>query len=199
MLFAVLAWPVAVRRRATALARGSCHGRSAPCVGAISYPVGYALIARSLGGIGGLVNYFGATQQALGVMSSTLDFGGRVAYAWHMVTSVTHNWWQYSMMFGTQTSVPGAPAKTLLLTAAPIALWLAAEARRTAGIHLRVTIACGASFFLLSLFFGSRLGGHHYIALLVLGYLGLALGIAALARTRDDAPPSAAFRRGWRR
>ncbi len=194
VLYAVLAWPAAPGAAQPRWPRLLPWAIGA-CAGAIAYPIGYALIARNLGGIGGLVDYFRTTQEALGAMSSSLDFAGRVAYAWHMVTSVTHNWWQYSMMFGTQASVPGAQAKTLLLTAAPVALWLAAEVRRTAGIHLRVMVACGVSFFVLSLAFGSRLGGHHYVALLVLGYLGLALGIAALARRREDAPPIA--RSAW--
>ena len=188
VLFAVLAWPAwsaqpgalpARWRRLLPWAVGAAAG-------AIAYPIGYALIAWSLGSLGGLVDYVRDTQQALGVMRSPLGFAGRVANGWHMVTSVTHNWWHHSMMFGVQASVPGAQAKTLLLTAAPIALWLAAEARRTAGIYLRVTVACGVSFFLLSLVFGNRLGGHHYVSLLVLGYLGLALGIAALVGRRGD-------------
>jgi len=190
VLYAVLAWPPRSGAGEPRWPR-LLPWAAGVCLGAIVYPIGYALMARNLGGLGGLVQYLRETQAALGVMNSSLDLAGRVAYAWHMVTSVTHNWWQYSMMFGTPVSLPGAQAKTLLLTAAPVALWAAAEARRTADIHLRVTIACGVSFFLVSLVFGGRLGGHHYVSLLVLGYLGLALGIAALVRRRDGATPYA--------
>jgi len=194
VLFAVLAWPT------PSGVAGPHWRRIVPwtigmCLGASAYPIGYALVALHYGSLGGLLDYVVATQKALGVMQSSLDLGGRVAYAWHMVTSVTHNWWQYSMMFGAQASLPGAQTKTWLLTAVPIGLWLASEARRTAGIHLRVVIASGCSFFLLSLAFGSRLGGHHYAALLVLGYLGLALGTTALVRKRDDPAPS--WRCAW--
>jgi hypothetical protein len=36
------------------------------------------------------------------------------------------------------------------------------------------------SFFIVSLVFGSRLGGHHYVSLIVIGYAAWALSIAAI-------------------
>lgn len=189
VVYVVLAAPAAPREPLTPRWRRLWPWAIGVCIGAIGYPLGYALALGRLGGPTGFVAYLAETQRSLGVMNSTLGLGARLDFAWAMVTSITRNWWHHSMMFGGDpTSVPWAQAKTMLLTVAPIGLWLLAEARRNATLPLRATVACGVSFFALSLVFGNRLGGHHYTSLLVLGYVGLALGIAALVGAREGRP-----------
>jgi len=183
VLIAVLAWPSATAPRVAAPARLR-HWAFGVFLGAILYVVGYALIAREMGGIGGLIRYIRETQRALGALADPLGFVDRLAYAWRMIESMTHNWWHYNSMLHQYVSVPAAAAKTWLLTLVPLALWALAELMRLADARLRVTIGCIVSFFVVSLLFGGRLGGHHYAGLVVLGYLALALGIAALVHDR---------------
>jgi hypothetical protein len=64
-----------------------------------------------------------------------------------------------------------------------------AELRRKSTPLLRLVIVLPVSFFAISLLFGSRLGGHHYMSFLPLSYVALALGLAA---ARQDTSSSRA-------
>jgi hypothetical protein len=183
VLIAVLAWPAETAPRVAPPARLR-HWTFGVFLGAILYVIGYALIAREMGGIGGLFRYIRETQRALGALADPLSFIDRLAWAWRMIEAMTHNWWHHNSMLNQYVSVPAAVAKTWLLTIVPLALWALAEGLRRSDARLRVTIGCMVSFFAVSLVFGGRLGGHHYAGLVVLGYLALALGIAALVRDR---------------
>lgn len=198
LLIAVYAWPDRAGQGGGFSAR---WGRIWPwlrgvCLGAVLYPIGYALVVLRFKSVAGALEYVQELRQSLGVFKSELDLPGRLAYSWQMVEAVTHNWWHNSAMLGQWTPVPYAPLKTLLLTAAPIMLWIVAESRRTSDRYLRVTIASGVSFFLCSLIFGSRLGGHHYVSLLILGYVALALGLAAAMRP-NGATITSTWRAAW--
>ena len=99
----------------------------------------------------------------------------RLTNAWSLIEGILHNWWHHVLIFGEVESVPGAGLKTALLVALPIILLLAAIARRRVSDALRITVALVVSFFVVSLVFGTRLGGHHYVVLLPFFYAVLVL------------------------
>jgi hypothetical protein len=83
-------------------------------------------------------------------------------------------------MFGPLERLPFTSVKIALLVLFPPLVLLCAE---VAGQHkgfLRLAIALPVSFWLLSLPFGDRLGGHHYMSLLPVLYVAMAAAFAAV-------------------
>ena len=144
--------------------------------GLAGYWLGYGLIIYERGGFAGFWQFVIEQQSTLGAFKSSMPIGGRLVHAWEMVESVIHNWWHYTLMFGDVALVPGASVKTLLLVLLPLSLWGYAEWKGRATPVLRVLVAMFISFFAIALIFGNRLGGHHFIALLPVLYLTLAVG-----------------------
>ncbi len=144
-------------------------------LGTAPYIVGYLLLMRRVGGPRAFLDYYRQQAGALEVLSSGLTVPGRIGFAWDMLIGVVTNAWHHSMMFGEWVAVPGSPLKIALLIFAPVALWAFAEWRRNATGALRLVLAMPVAFFVVSLIFGSRLGGHHYVVLLPFLYAALAL------------------------
>lgn len=185
LLYALfLARPAAVRPAAAwlAVAAGMLVGGSA-------YIVGYALLARQLGGFPQLWAYFQETQRALNAFSEQPDLAARIAHVTATIQSVFGNWFHHTLMFGEHGEVPGAPYKTTLLLGVPLVLWARLEWRRAAPPLLRVLVVMIATYVGIGATFGTRLSGHHFMVLLPLAYAALAVGLAA----SSEAPPS------WRR
>jgi hypothetical protein len=67
--------------------------------------------------------------------------------------------------------------KTRLLLFLPFVLLVFAEVRKHSNRFLRVSVGMMVSFLLVALIFGGRLGGHHFVPLLVLSYLASAIGV----------------------
>ncbi len=141
------------------------------------YWLGYGLIIRERHGLRGFMAFVQEQQSALGVFNSAPSLAERVTNAWHLIEGVLHNWWHHMLIFGEPEPVPGAGLKTALLVALPIVLLLVAIARRRASDALRIAVALMVSFFVVSLVFGTRLGGHHYVVLLPFFYATLVLGL----------------------
>jgi len=162
--------------------------------GCAYYVLGYALVARKVGGgLSGFLAYLHESSTRLGAFPTTLSFGERVGAAASFVESVFTNDWHHRLMFGVPEP-PGFDApKMAVLVALPMLLLAYAEWRRQSTPLLRLAIALPISFFAISLLFGNRLGGHHYMSFLPLSYVALALGLVA---ARPGTPPSRAVASG---
>jgi hypothetical protein len=158
-------------------------------LGVAGYVLGYALIAREEGGLGALVDYLADQQRTLGIFASPLTPGERVRHVADMVAAVFGNGWHHALVFGEPGyRLPGTTARLFLLLGAPLALLAVAQWRGTATPLQRLVVALPPTFCLFALLFGGRLGGHHFVALLPLGYAGLALGLANVAAPLDAGP-----------
>jgi hypothetical protein len=158
-------------------------------VGGSAYLVGYALLARSMGGLTQTWDYFQQTQKALNAFSEQPDFSARVAHVAATIDSVFRNWFHHTLIFGEYDTVPAGRFKVALLLGGPLLLWARLEWRRQAPPLLRIFVALAVSFVTVALLLGTRLSGHHFMVLLPLSYGALVLGLAAMS-----APPPA-----WRR
>jgi hypothetical protein len=98
-------------------------------------------------------------------------------------------------MFNDYTPAPAATWKMVMLIGLPFVLWGIAEYRKTATDFLRLLLGLEISFFVVSLIFGNRLGGHHYVCLVPLSYAALAGTLVAAMRHRDA--PAPALRAPW--
>ena len=164
-------------------------------LGVAGYVLGYALIAREEGGLRALLAYVAEQQHALGAFASPMTPGERVRFVAEMVAGVFGNGWHHSLVFAEWNyRLPGTAARMLLLLAAPLALLAVAERRGTATPLQRLVVALAPTFCLFALAFGGRLGGHHFVSLLPLGYAALALGVAnaAVSTARGGGPARAA-------
>jgi hypothetical protein len=150
-------------------------------LGVAGYLLGYALIAREEGGLGALVAFVADQQRTLGAFASPMTLAERVRFVEDMVVGVFGNGWHHSLVFAEWGyHLPGTPARMLLLLGAPLVLLVIAESQRAATPLQRLVVALAPSFCLIALVFGGRLGGHHFVSLLPLGYAALALGAAGL-------------------
>jgi hypothetical protein len=160
-------------------------------LGVAGYLLGYALIAREEGGLHALARYVADQQRTLGAFASPMTLAERIRFVVDMVVGVFGNGWHHSLVFAEWNyQLPGTPARILLLLIAPVVLLVVAESQRTATPLQRLVVALAPSFCLIALAFGGRLGGHHFVSLLPLGYAALALGAASLgaASTRIRLP-----------
>ena len=150
---------------------------AAAAVGGACYPVGYALTVVQFGGFAAAWAYFQQTQQALQAFAGQPQFSERLAHVVEMVEAVVQNWAHHMLIFGEYTPLPGSGVKTALLAGGPVALWVCAEIRHRVGTLLRVLLTLIASFLVVSLIFGARLQGHHFVPLLPLAYAALAVAL----------------------
>ena len=162
--------------------------------GVAYYIVGYALVAKvSGGGIRGFLAFYSEYSSRLGAFASTQSLGERATTAWNFVHSVFTNAWHHSLMFGSLEPMRAWTLKIAVLLCAPVLLLLAAELRGRASGLLRLAVALPMTFFAVSLIFGERLGGHHYMSLLPVSYVALAAGIAATWPSSGRWRPQAAI------
>lgn len=146
--------------------------------GGAAYPIGYLLIARKLGSFSEMVAFVRETQTKLGAFESVQPIGARLWHAWRTIDATVSNAWHSGIMFGGEMlATPGAGWKIAVVVGLPYALWLHAELRRRATPLLRLLVALPLSFVALSLIFGNRLGGHHFVTLVPLFYAALGLGL----------------------
>jgi uncharacterized membrane protein len=162
--------------------RLSTHWVTGLCWGLSFYIVGYALLAISQGGLGGLFAYISTMQSTLGAFGSQLSLIERIGFAWQQIVAVFSNSWNSALMFDDYTPVPAAPLKLAILLILPVMLWSVAEYRSVSSGLLRLLLGLQLSFFTISLIFGSRLGGHHYVCLLPLSYAALMVGLHCMIR-----------------
>ncbi|MBK9117553.1 MAG: hypothetical protein IPM22_18570 [Betaproteobacteria bacterium] len=146
--------------------------------GGAAYPIGYLLVVRKAGGVAELLAFLRGQQATIGAFRSTQPLDARLAHAWQMVDATVGSAWHQAMMFaGDVTPAPGAGWKVALVAGLPYALWLAAEVRRRASPLLRLLAALPVTFGAVSLLFGDRLGGHHFVTLVPLLYAALGVGL----------------------
>jgi hypothetical protein len=168
--------PHAARRRRATLAWLLGVG-----FGCAYYVLGYALAARKVGGgWPGFVAYIGDSTTRLNAFSTQLPLVDRIGAAASFVEAVFTNGWHHQLMFGVPPPPSSDALKMTLLVALPVLLLAFAEARRRSTGLLRLAVGLPACFFAVSLAFGERLGGHHYMSFLPLAYVALALGLVAL-------------------
>jgi hypothetical protein len=148
-------------------------------MGAIFYPLGYGLMIWKAGGLLPAWSQFQQTQQALGAFTAQVSFPERIAHVATMTWTVFSNSFHHQLIFGEYAPLPGATFKLGLLVAAPLALWASAEVRGRASVLLRILVALAASFATVAMLFGTRLQGHHFVALLPLAYAALAVAMFA--------------------
>jgi hypothetical protein len=148
-------------------------------VGISPYALGYGLILRKVDGLAGLWAFVRAQTASLHAFDSSLDLAARVAFASRMTVAVISDAWHHAMMFGQWVEVPGTPIKVAVLVGAPLLLLLAAALRRQATFAQSLLVALPISFVAISLFFGTRLGGHHFVTLLPIFYAALAVGMVS--------------------
>jgi len=187
--FAIGTWLWSRAGSGTAQAtRDVAHWSLGLLLGVTGYILGYALIAREEGGLGALFAYLADQQRALGIFASPMAPAERVRSVGEMVVGVFGNGWHHSLVFGEPGyRLPGTTARLLLLLAAPLALLAVAQCRGKATPLQRLVLALAPTFCLFALFFGGRLGAHHFVSLLPLGYAGLALGVASVTTPADAA------------
>jgi hypothetical protein len=149
-------------------------------VGASPYLLGYALIMRNVDGLSGLWAFIESRQATLHTYDSSLPLPARLAFAWRMIVAVVSDAWHHAMMFGEWAEVPATYVKLALLVAVPLLLWIAAAIRRHASLAQSLLVGLPVSFVVLSLPFGDRLGGHHFVTLLPIFYAALAVGLSRL-------------------
>lgn len=154
--------------------------------GLVGYWIGYGLIIRARHGLRGFIAFVQEQQSTLGVFNARQTLTERIANAWGHIQGILDNGWHQSLMFGAIDPAPGAALKPWLLVLLPLVLFLAVAVRRRASGALWLAIALIGSFVAVSLIFGSRLGGHHFVVLLPLLYLALALGLHDVIQ---DMPP----------
>ncbi len=145
--------------------------------GAIAYPVGYWLMIRNAGGVAQAWAQFQQMQQSLGAFNAQVPFPGRIAHVATMLETVVGNSFHHQLIFGEYAPLPGFGAKMGLLLAAPIVLWVCAEARGRPSTLLRALVALPISFAAVAMTFGTRLQGHHFVPLLPLAYAALAVAL----------------------
>ena len=151
--------------------------------GAVAYPVGYVLAVRKAGGFAELLEFVRGQQATIGAFRSSQPLDARLAHAWQTVDATVGTAWHQAMMFaGEALPVPGAAWKVALVAGLPYALWLAAEVQRRSSPLLRLLAALPVSFGAVSLLFGDRLGGHHFVTLVPLFYAALGVGLWSLRR-----------------
>lgn len=180
---AMLGFAITMRRDASQ--RGAAANTLRWCagltLGCAYYVLGYALVARKIGGgIAGLVAFIDESSVRLAAFETSLSLSERLAAATAFVESVFTNGWHRALMFNAYGAQPFDAPRMLLLIVAPLLLFAYAEMRGRSTPVLRVAIALPCSFFAVSLIFGKRLGGHHFMSLLPLAYVALAAGLAAL-------------------
>jgi hypothetical protein len=150
-------------------------------LGCAYYVLGYALVARKVGGgIAGLIGFIDESTARLAAFETSLSLAERLAAATAFVESVFTNGWHRALMFNAYGVQPLDAPRMLLLLVVPLLLFAYAEMRGRSTPLLRVAIALPCSFFAMSLIFGKRLGGHHFMSMLPLAYVALAAGLAAL-------------------
>lgn len=146
--------------------------------GGAAYPLGYLLIARKLGSVSGMAAFVRDTQASLGAFGSVQPLDARLWHAWRMLDATVSTAWHSGIMFGGDTlAIPGSGWKLAALVGLPYALWLLAEVRRRATPLLRLLVALPVSFVAMSLVFGDRLGGHHFVTLVPLCYAALGVSL----------------------
>jgi hypothetical protein len=163
-------------------------------LGSAYYLVGYALVARAHGGgIGGFLSYVAEYSARLDAFGAALSMEARLATAWAFLRSVFTNGWHHSLMFGSAEPVPFSSLKLVILAALPILFLLYAEFSHRASRILRIAVGLPVCFFVVSLVFGERLGGHHYMSLLPISYVALAAAPAAVWPDKSTGSIVAAF------
>ena len=146
--------------------------------GGAAYPIGYLLIARKLHSFSGMLAFVQDEQARLGAFASVQTLDARVQHAWRMVDATVSSAWHSGIMFGGEVlPTPGGVWKLAAVVALPFGLWLYAELRRCATPLLRLLAALPVSFVAVSLVFGNRLGGHHFVTLVPLLYATLGIGL----------------------
>ncbi|MFO1316140.1 MAG: hypothetical protein U1F58_11110 [Burkholderiales bacterium] len=149
--------------------------------GGAAYPIGVLLVVRKAGSLAELLDFVRGQQATIGAFRSTQPLDARLAHAWRMVEATVGSAWHQAMMFaGEMTPVPGAGWKVALVAGLPYVLWIVAEARRRASSPQRLLVALPVSFGAVSLLFGDRLGGHHFVTLVPLLYAALGVGVWSL-------------------
>lgn len=146
--------------------------------GVLPYIVGYILIMNSLGSPGAFFEYFFSMQKTLGSTSEL----GRFQAVWTYYLTVSNHTAQSVYWVGSMLPLTGGTYKAVMLLAMPVIIWLMGEWRKTASRWLRLTIGCTFSYFLGALFFGARLGAHHFIPIYLFLHLVLAIALYEISR-----------------
>lgn len=151
--------------------------------GAALYAVGYTLLAVELGGLTATWTHVTSIQPGLGIVATPVPAAERVKHLIEMVDMVLTNAWHRALVFREDTRSMAEQVKVLALVATPLPAWIVLEWLRSATWMLRVSIGLLVSYLAIALLFGTRLSGHHFMPLLPLLYVTLAvIGQATLAR-----------------
>lgn len=162
-------------------------------LGMMTYVAGYASLIIALNGWGPAVTWFGNTFETLAPMSSRLSMVQSVESAWLFMRLAVENTSNEWMIFGTQIPGDWSLLKRLVLLCCVAVVMVSGWATRRVGtpshsndqalLHPWQLAWLPVSFFACALYFGGRLGGHHFSSLVPLLYLFLALACRLVMRS----------------
>ena len=150
--------------------------------------IGYVRLMKSVGGPLQFLEFIREQQAELGAFSSTASLEQRLGYAWQLLAGVIDNAFHHTMIFGAWIPLPFSWLKIGILLVLPAALCIIAQVRGTASFATKLVGCLIASFLIVALVFGTRLGGHHYVVLLPWLYAWLALSLRDSATGLAVAP-----------
>ena len=146
-------------------------------IGCLGYLVGYKLAANAVGGWRKFVEFNQDAVQNMVLQDHPAALPHRIEMAWHwMQMALSDHWVSMTVLRTGSTSWLGN-GKAILLVAAPLLLFVLLRLWRVRSRLLELCLLLSISFFLVSLLFGAKIGGHHFTVLVPLMYLAIAAGV----------------------
>lgn len=148
------------------------------CIGGLGYVVGYQLAANEFGGWRRFIDYNRTQVHTMAVDERLTTLAQRLDMSWHsMRNALSDHWVSRTVLQSDSVSWLGY-GKTFALLLVPLALVAFLRFHKASSRLLELCVGLALSFFLASLFFGSKMAGHHFTLLLPLLYLGIAAGLS---------------------
>ena len=160
-------------------------------IGYLPFICGILLLRHAVGGTSQLFDWLHANSEQLGAGKDDSGPLDRLDTVYTQSRQVLTGEWPWLMILGHHRTGLLESLKADLLVLLPLAVLLVPGLARREGLRaVRVSLALALSFAVGGLIFGSRLGGHHYTAVLPLLYVAFGAGCAALLPWRPG--------EGWR-
>ena len=183
-----LLWLVLAERGARLPRLGAFAVGSA--VGLLPLVLGMLLLRDEVGGTRELLDWLRDNREGLDPGQDDQGVLGHVEVVWRESRYVFAGQWPWAMILQESRTAALEGLKATLLVVLPVVALLPwfAEARRRRVVG--VPLALAASFGVGALFFGGRLDGHHYTAVLPLLYAAFGAGCAVILPRGDGAGAS---------
>lgn len=142
--------------------------------------IGWIRLVWSVRDEGGIVAWLADYTRGLDPMQSQ-SLAERMATCWTYAARALTNSWNEGMMVSASLGDASTDAKVAALTLLPVVVLGASFLGRRRPAALAAWVALLVSFFLASLIFGRRLGGHHFIVLVPILFAAFAAAAAEIA------------------